>query len=121
MINENNTLALNFLFEMTKRIRKYNGILYIMTQNINDFMGNANIKTQTQGIINNCLYQFVHHLAASDLQDYDNLIATSGRLNQYQKDTIATAPTGTCLFSIGANNRMLLNVEASEIEQEAFS
>lgn len=121
LINENNTLALNFLFEMTKRIRKYNGILYIMTQNINDFMGNANIKTQAQGIINNCLYQFVHHLAASDLQDYDNLITTSGRLNQYQKDTIATAPTGTCLFSIGANNRMLLNVEASEIEQEAFS
>ncbi|UNF62774.1 Mbov_0397 family ICE element conjugal transfer ATPase [Spiroplasma poulsonii] len=121
LINENSTLALNFLFEMTKRIRKYNGILYIMTQNINDFMGNANIKTQAQGIINNCLYQFVHHLAASDLQDYDNLIATSGRLNQYQKDTIATAPTGTCLFSIGANNRMLLNVEASEIEQEAFS
>lgn len=121
LINENNTLALNFLFEMTKRIRKYNGILYIMTQNINDFMGNTNIKTQAQGIINNCLYQFVHHLAASDLQDYDNLIATSGRLNQYQKDTIATAPAGTCLFSIGANNRMLLNVEASEIEQEAFS
>ncbi|MFU0252142.1 VirB4 family type IV secretion system protein [Spiroplasma sp. Moj] len=121
LINENNTLALNFLFEMTKRIRKYNGILYIMTQNINDFMGNANIKTQAQGIINNCLYQFVHHLAASDLQDYDNLISASGRLNQYQKDTIATAPTGTCLFSIGANNRMLLNVEASEIEQETFS
>ncbi|WP_215825426.1 type IV secretory system conjugative DNA transfer family protein [Spiroplasma endosymbiont of 'Nebria riversi'] len=41
---------------MTKRIRKYNGILYIMTQNINDFMGNTNIKTQAQGIINNCLY-----------------------------------------------------------------
>lgn len=84
-------------------------------------MGNANIKTQVQGIINNRLCQFVHNLAASYLQDYDNLIATSGRLNKYQKDTIATAPTGTCLFSIGANNRMLLNVEASEIEQEAFS
>jgi hypothetical protein len=66
---KNNALALNFLFEMTKRIRKYIGISCIMTQNINDFMGNANIKTQAQGIINNCLYQFVHHLAASDLAD----------------------------------------------------
>ncbi|WP_342256704.1 VirB4 family type IV secretion system protein [Spiroplasma endosymbiont of Poecilobothrus nobilitatus] len=47
LINENNALALNFLFEMTKRIRKYNGILYIITQNIADFMGNANIKTQS--------------------------------------------------------------------------
>lgn len=121
LINENNTLALNFLFEMTKRIRKYNGILYIMTQNINDFMGNTNIKTQAQGIINNCLYQFVHHLAASDLQDYDNLISASGRLNEYQKSTIASSPTGTCLFSIGTNKRMLLNVFASDIEQEAFS
>lgn len=121
LINENNTLALNFLFEMTKRIRKYNGILYIMTQNINDFMGNENIKTQAQGIINNCLYQFVHHLAASDLQDYDNLISASGRLNEYQKSTIASSPTGTCLFSISSNKRILLNVEASDIEKETFS
>lgn len=121
LINENNTLALNFLFEMTKRIRKYNGILYIMTQNINDFMGNENIKTQAQGIINNCLYQFVHHLAPSDLQDYDNLISASGRLNEYQKSTIASSPTGTCLFSIGSNKRILLNVEASDIEKEIFS
>lgn len=121
LINENNTLALNFLFEMTKRIRKYNGILYIMTQNINDFMGNENIKTQAQGIINNCLYQFVHHLAPSDLQDYDNLISASGRLNEYQKSSIASSPTGTCLFSIGSNKRMILNVEASDIEQEVFS
>lgn len=121
LINENNTLALNFLFEMTKRIRKYNGILYIMTQNINDFMGNENIKTQAQGIINNCLYQFVHHLAASDLQDYDNLISASGRLNEYQKSSIASSPTGTCLLSIGSNKRILLNVEASDIEKETFS
>ncbi|WDA54933.1 MAG: AAA-like domain protein (plasmid) [Spiroplasma endosymbiont of Drosophila atripex] len=121
LINENNNLALNFLFEMTKRIRKYNGILYIMTQNINDFMGNENIKTQAQGIINNCLYQFVHHLAASDLQDYDNLVSASGRLNEYQKSTIATSPTGTCLFSIGSNKRMILNIEASDIEQKTFS
>lgn len=121
LINENNTLTLNFLFEMTKRIRKYNGILYIMTQNINDFMGNENIKTQAQGIINNCLYQFVHHLASSDLQDYDNLISASGRLNEYQKSSIASSPTGTCLFSIGSNKRMILNIEASDIEKETFS
>ncbi|WP_342273395.1 hypothetical protein [Spiroplasma endosymbiont of Acasis viretata] len=89
-----------------------------MTQNINDFMGNENIKTQAQGIINNCLYQFVHHLAASDLQDYDNLISASGRLNEYQKSSIASSPTGTCLFSIGSNKRMILNIEASDIEQK---
>ncbi len=57
----------------------------------------------------------------SDLQDYDNLISASGRLNEYQKSTIASSPTGTCLFSIGTNKRMLLNIFANEIEQEAFS
>jgi len=85
---------------MTKCISKYNGILYILTQNINDFMGNANIKEQAQGIISNCLYQFVHHLAASDLADYDNLIAASKRLNECQKEATVTAPNGTCVFSV---------------------
>lgn len=107
---------------MTKRIRKYNGILYIITQNIADFMGNANIKTQvqTQGIINNCLYQFVHHLAPSDLNDYDNLIATIGRLNQYQKDIIANAPTGMCLFTIGSNQRTIMNIKGNPSEVKAI-
>ncbi len=71
-----------------------------MTQNINDFMGNTNIKIQVQGIINNYLYQFFYHLAPNDLQDYDNLISAGGRLNEYQKSTIASSPTGTCLFSV---------------------
>jgi hypothetical protein len=32
-----------------------------MTQNINDFMGNANIKTQKQGIINNFIFKKVKY------------------------------------------------------------
>ena len=120
LINENSILALNFLFEMTKRIRKYNGILFIITQNINDFMGNENIKTQAQGIINNCLYQFVHNLAASDLNDYDDLISASGRLNEFQKQWITTAQTGMCLMSVGSNKKYDLKIELTQNEIEIF-
>lgn len=93
--------------------------MYIITQNINDFVGSVAIKTQAQAIINNCVYQFVHRLVSSDLQDYDNLVSASGRLNKYQKQIISNAPIGTCLFSIN-NNRMMINIQTSEYEQEAI-
>ncbi|WDA54968.1 MAG: hypothetical protein PPFGHCPK_01449 (plasmid) [Spiroplasma endosymbiont of Drosophila atripex] len=119
LVNESNLLALNFVSGLAKRIRKYYGSIYIITQNINDFVGSVAIKTQAQAIINNCVYQFVHRLASSDLQDYDNLISASGRLNKYQKQIISNAPIGTCLFSIN-NNRMMINIQTSEYEQEAI-
>lgn len=119
LVNENNSLALNFLFQMTKRIRKYNGILYIISQNVNDFMGNEQIKTQTRGIINNCSYQFIHHLAPSDLQDYDNLVSAAGRLNTLQKDRITESNQGQCLFVIN-NQRTMLNISSFAGEEAAW-
>ena len=104
---------------MTKRIRKYNGILYIISQNVNDFIGSEAIKTQSQGIINNCSYQFIHHLAPNDLQDYDNLVSAAGRLNDYQKDRISNAIQGQCLF-VSNNQRNMINIQSFEGEATAW-
>lgn len=121
LINENNALALSFVVGLVKRMRKYYGVLYIITQNINDFTGrgNSKIKSQAEAILNNSLYQFVHQLAPSDLQDYDNLISASGRLNEYQKNAITNASIGTCLFSIN-NNKSIVNVNINDFEVETI-
>ncbi|RUO86152.1 hypothetical protein [Spiroplasma endosymbiont of Megaselia nigra] len=66
------------------------------------------------------VYQFVHHLAPSDLNDYDDLISASGRLNQYQRDIIASEPTGLCLFTIGSNQRTIINIKTNPIEIKAI-
>ncbi|WP_158500780.1 TraG/VirB4 family ATPase [Spiroplasma kunkelii] len=42
-INKDNQVTLNFMYQMTKRIRKYNGALVVATQNIADFVENETI------------------------------------------------------------------------------
>ena len=107
LISDHNTLALNFIFQMTKRIRKYNGILYIISQNVNDFIGNPQVKTQTQGIINNCSTMFIHHLAPHDLHDLKQLLASSHQLNEYERNHITMAGQGDCLFINGTHRGMV--------------
>ena len=119
LVNERSALALNFLFEMTKRIRKYNGIIYMISQNVNDFVGSSAIRTQTEGIINNCGYWFIHHLAPKDLRNLDDLLSSAGRLNEYQKNQVTYAEQGTCLF-INNNQRSMLHISSSSEEEQAW-
>ena len=58
LANENNPIALDFLFNTMKRIRKYNSSLIIITQNINYFSGNETIKKKFKGILNSAQYWY---------------------------------------------------------------
>lgn len=118
LINKQNLIALQFLYEMVKRIRKYNGIMYVITQNINDFVGSDEIKREAEAILNNCDYQFVHHLADKDLQSYNSIV--QGGLNNDELSAIRTANQGQCLLTIGSNKRTFLNIEATENEINAW-
>lgn len=120
LIDKHNLIALQFLYEMTKRARKYNTSVYIVTQNINDFVGDNDIKKQAEGIMNNCLYQFVHNLADKDLQDYNAILKASGGLNEFELQAISTAKQGDCLFTIGSHNRSFLHIQASDTEASAW-
>jgi len=118
LINKQNLIALQFLYEMVKRIRKYNGIMYVITQNINDFVGSDEIKREAEAILNNCDYQFVHHLADKDLQDYNSIV--QGGLNNDELNSIKKADQGECLLTIGSNKRTFLSIEATEEEKNAW-
>lgn len=120
LIDKHNLIALQFLYEMVKRARKYNTSVYIVTQNINDFVGDNGVKKQSEGIMNNCLYQFVHNLADKDLQDYNAILKASGGLNEFELQAISTAKQGDCLFAIGSHNRIFLHIQASEVEATAW-
>ena len=53
-IDDRSPAALYFMFQMIKRIRKYNGIFVVITQNVNDFVGSDHIKKYTTAIVNGC-------------------------------------------------------------------
>ena len=53
------TVKLGYNEETGKRIRKYNGMLIIITQNIKDFVGSEEIAQQSTAVINACQYSII--------------------------------------------------------------
>ena len=56
LIDENNPIGLDFIFMWYKRIRKYNGTIMFLTQNLSDILGNQAIVSKTTAIINKAQY-----------------------------------------------------------------
>ena len=120
-IDERSPAALYFMHNMIKRIRKYNGIFMVITQNVNDFVGSANIKKYTTSIINGCQYSFIFGLNPADLQALIDLYASVGGFSDQEKDFIANAGIGQCLFVVAPGQRITMyKVMVSQKEELAF-
>ncbi len=116
IINSRNELALNWLFNVTKRIRKYNGQLYLVTQNINDFLGEESIRHLTSGIINNCIYSFVGKMNPNDLKALDELYGIYGGLTPKEKEYLKNAKVGQFIIFVGTEKIYIPKVFLNEIE-----
>ncbi|WP_308150276.1 Mbov_0397 family ICE element conjugal transfer ATPase [Spiroplasma sp. AdecLV25b] len=110
LANENNPIALDFLFHTMKRIRKYGGSLIIITQNINDFTGTENIKKKFTGIINNCTYWLVGGMQPEDLNQLDNMYKQNGGLSEAVKTYISNANKGKFWFKVSKQQQLPIQV-----------
>ncbi|MGL5268345.1 MAG: Mbov_0397 family ICE element conjugal transfer ATPase, partial [Spiroplasma sp.] len=119
-IDKDNPAALNFMYQMVKRIRKYHGAIVITTQNLNDFTGSEEIKKKTTAMINNTQYSLILNLAPQDLKDIADLYHSYGGLTAAEKDYIARAGKGQALFVVSGYERHCINIEANKKEQEGF-
>ena len=120
-IDEKSPVALQFMFTMVKRIRKYNGIFVVITQNVNDFVGSANIKKYTTAIINGCQYSFIFGLNPADLQSLVDLYASVGGFSEEERMFIGNAGIGQCLFIVSPNQRILMEkIMISKEEESVF-
>jgi len=120
-IDEKSPVALQFMFTMVKRIRKYNGIFVVITQNVNDFVGSANIKKYTTAIINGCQYSFIFGLNPADLQSLVDLYASVGGFSEEERLFIGNAGIGQCLFIVSPNQRILMEkIMISKDEESVF-
>lgn len=119
-IDKDNPAALNFMYQMVKRIRKYQGAIIITTQNLNDFTGTEDIKKKTTAMINNTQYSLILNLAPQDLKDVADLYRSYGGLTATERDYIARANQGQALFVVSGYQRHCVNIEATKKEQEGF-
>ena len=120
-IDERSPAALFFMHQMVKRIRKYNGIFIVITQNVNDFVGSANIKKYTTSIINGCQYSFIFGLNPADLQSLMDLYSSVGGFSNEEREFIANAGIGQCLFVVAPGQRLTMDkIVVSKTEEEVF-
>ena len=120
-INKKFPIALDFMAQMAKRIRKYNGMQIIITQNIKDFVGSEEIAQQSTAVINACQYSIIMSLAPADINDLITLYRNAGGINTEEQNSIVTARRGQCFLITGPMNRTTVQIEALNVTKDLFN
>ena len=113
-------IALDFMYQLAKRIRKYNGMQIIITQNIKDFVGSQDIIRKSTAIINACQYSFIFALSPNDMDDLCTLYSKAGNINATEQDQIINNNRGSAFIITGPQSRTSINIIASAKVAQLF-
>lgn len=117
-INPKFPVALDFMAQMVKRIRKYGGGMIVTTQNIADFIGQSEeTKAKATAVINGCQYTMVFGLNPNDINNMIELYKNAGGLTQNEIDVLTDARQGEALLMIDNNTRMSVKVKLVDGEE----
>ena len=119
-INPKYPIALDFMAQMAKRIRKYGGMQIVITQNLADFIGTDEIKRQSTAVINACQYSMIFSLAPNDVNDLTELYKKSGGINEEEQNSIVTAGVGQAFLITGPTSRTTVQVMANDYVKQLF-
>ena len=113
-------VALDFMFQLAKRIRKYNGMQIVITQNIKDFVGSEEIARKSTAIINACQYSFIFALSPNDIEDLCKLYEKAGGINESEQEQITTAPRGQTFAIMSPSSRSTFQIEVPSSVVQMF-
>ncbi|MBQ0037382.1 MAG: ATP-binding protein [Clostridiales bacterium] len=102
--------ALDFMYQLAKRIRKYNGMQIVITQNIKDFVGSEEIARKSTAIINACQYSFIFPLSPNDMGDLCTLYEKAGGINGIEQEQIINAPRGQAFAIMSPQSRSTFQI-----------
>ena len=119
-IDEKYPIALDFMYQLAKRIRKYNGMQIVITQNIKDFVGTSDLIRKSTAIINACQYSFIFSLAPNDMDDLCTLYDKAGRINETEQDQIINNPRGNAFIITSPQSRNTIEIVASNKVKNLF-
>lgn len=113
-------IALDFFYQMNKRIRKYNGAFIPTTQNISDWNSNEELRYKTSTIIKNSQYNFIFKLSSPDMQDVLDLYKAGNSFNKEERMIIISSTRGQAFF-VGANDvRTTIKINVSDYVKQLF-
>ena len=103
--------TMEFVRNMGKRIRKYEGFLLVATQNVSDFIAAGEYGT---AVINNCQFKTIMRLSENDVREMKNTQLIT--LSEYEEEIVSgDKPQGYCLHII-KKKRVEMRTVASETE-----
>jgi type IV secretory pathway VirB4 component len=114
-------IALDFMFQLAKRIRKYNGMQIVITQNIKDFVGTEELARKSTAIINASQYSFIFPLAPNDMSDLCKLYEKAGAINETEQEDIINNGRGRAFVITSPQERTAVNIVAQEGIEELFT
>lgn len=120
-IDEKFPIALDFMFQMAKRIRKYNGMQVVITQNIKDFVGTEELARKSTAIINASQYSFIFPLAPNDMADLCKLYEKAGAINESEQEDIVNNGRGRAFVITSPSERTCVDIVAAEGIEELFT
>lgn len=119
-IDPKKDVALDFMYQLAKRIRKYEGMQIVITQNLKDFVGTPEIARKSTAIINASQYSLIFSLAPHDINDLVALYEKAGQINEKEQDTIVSNPRGRAFLMTGPYSRTNVDILVNESVQELF-
>lgn len=119
-IDEKYPIALDFMFQLAKRIRKYEGMLIIITQNVKDFAGTPEIARKSTAIINVSQYSLIFALSPNDMTELCKLYENAGAINESEKNNIVHNRRGRAFLISSPKSRTNLDIIATEFIEGLF-
>lgn len=114
-------IALDFMYQLAKRIRKYNGMQIIITQNIADFVGTEELVRKSTAIINACQYSFIFPLSPNDMHDLCKLYEKAGAINESEQEEIVNNGRGRAFVVTSPSSRTGIDIVASKDLERLFT
>lgn len=114
-------IALDFMYQLAKRIRKYNGMQMVITQNIKDFVGTEELARKSTAIINASQYSFIFPLAPNDMQDLCKLYEKAGAINESEQEDIVNNGRGRAFVITSPSERTCVDIVAPQGVEELFT
>lgn len=115
LIDPNNKDGIDFLKRTAKRIRKYNGSLWIISQNLIDFCSQG-IERFGQVIIDNSAYTLVMAQGQKEIEAVQKMM----KLSESEIQFLTTASRGQGLFVISQDTRLPIQIHLRDEEKELF-
>lgn len=112
-IDGKNAIALDFIYQLAKRIRKYSGMLIVITQSVKDLTGTPEIARKSEAIIAASQYSLIFNLSPSDMKDLCALYDKSGKINEAEQYCLSHNPRGAAFFIASPERRTNFKIVAT--------